>query len=376
LATLLQKVYKGWIRRQKFLRLRNAQIVFASSWRCHHARQRYLNIRNAAIVLCSYARGWKARKQLRELKHRQKCVWAVSVIYKYYAGYLVRREYRSKFRIVAGPKIVKFLLNALRYRFLMKLSKELPSMSPIDSSWPRSSVLYKSASEQLRVLYHKTRCRRYRNKCDPAKRKILNEKVKASELFKDKKANYVRSISHPFIGDYVNLQQNVKWKKTASDTRDQDLVFADIVMKVNRRNGKMVHHLCVLSKNAVLVLDQRTLAIKYRLPVAEIEKISLSPYNDQLVIFHIKKPQENGDILTKKGDFVLCSEHVIEIVVKTVLLIEMHTGRQAEVYIGTHMKTLMKTQMVDVSFKNGFPDVPPGTVKITRKANKMDVLQL
>ena len=113
-----------------------------------------------------------------------------------------------------------------RYRFLMKLSKELPSMSPIDSSWPRSSVLYKSASEQLRVLYHKTRasrsfpssginsiyfiisyssiphnrcfllfllqCRRYRNKCDPAKRKILNEKVKASELFKDKKANYVR----------------------------------------------------------------------------------------------------------------------------------------------------------------------------------------
>ena len=51
----------------------------------------------------------------------------------------------------------------------------------------------------------------------------------------------------------------------------------------------MVHHLCVLSKNAVLVLDQRTLAIKYRLPVAEIEKISLSPYNDQLVIFHIKK---------------------------------------------------------------------------------------
>lgn len=50
----------------------------------------------------------------------------------------------------------------------------------------------------------------------------------------------------------------------------------------------MVHHLFALSTNAVLVLDQRTLALKYRIPVSEVDQISLSPYNDSLVVFHVK----------------------------------------------------------------------------------------
>ena len=44
---------------------------------------------------------------LKELKYRKKCLWAVGVIHKYYLGWLVRREYRSKFRAIAGPKIIK-----------------------------------------------------------------------------------------------------------------------------------------------------------------------------------------------------------------------------------------------------------------------------
>ena len=51
----------------------------------------------------------------------------------------------------------------------------------------------------------------------------------------------------------------------------------------------MVPQLLVLSTNALLVLDQRTLVIKYRIPTSEVEAMSLSPYNDKLVIFHLKK---------------------------------------------------------------------------------------
>ena len=46
-------------------------------------------------------------------------------------------------------------------------------------------------------------------------------------------------MSHPFVGDYVKLRENSKWKKMSADTDDQHLVFADIVMKVNRRDGKV-----------------------------------------------------------------------------------------------------------------------------------------
>lgn len=377
LATLLQKVYRGWHQRQNFLRMRNAQIVISSRWRCHFARKNYLRICRAALVLCSYTRGWKARKLLAEMKHRKRCVWAAGVIRKYYIGWTVRKEYRRKFRAIAGPRIVKFMLNAHKRNFLIKLSRTLPSKSPIDNRWPQSSRLIHSASDLLRFQHHRWRCRLYRQALDQNRKRILTEKLMASDLFKDRKASYPKSVSHAFLGDYVKLQENSKWKKAATDTHDQHLLFADIVMKVNRRNGKMVHHLFALSTNAVLVLDQRTLQLKYRIPVSEVDQISLSPYNDSLVVFHVKRQRpENGDMLTKKGDFIMSNEHVIEIVAKTAMLIKNATGQTAKVHIGTQVKTVMKSKQVDISFKNGVPDVAPGIVKITRKANKIDILQV
>ncbi len=41
----------------------------------------------------------------------------------------------------------------------------------------------------------------------------------------------------------------------------------------------------------------------------------------------------------------------------------------------TSMKTEMNGTPVEVSFKVGIPDIPPGTVRITRKANKIEILQ-
>lgn len=43
-----------------------------------------------------------------------------------------------------------------------------------------------------------------------------------------------------------------------------------------------------LSTNAMLLLDQKTLQIKYRIPATEIYRLSLSPYHDNIAVFHIK----------------------------------------------------------------------------------------
>ena len=47
------------------------------------------------------------------------------------------------------------------------------------------------------------------------------------------------SVSHPFKGDYVKLRHNTKWQRIACESNDQHIVFADIVSKVNRKNGKV-----------------------------------------------------------------------------------------------------------------------------------------
>jgi myosin-1 len=51
----------------------------------------------------------------------------------------------------------------------------------------------------------------------------------------------------------------------------------------------MVGKLMVVSSQAILVLDNKSLALKYRVPLSLVTKISTSPYKDKLVVFHLQK---------------------------------------------------------------------------------------
>lgn len=50
---------------------------------------------------------------------------------------------------------------------------------------------------------------------------------------------YFCSVSHPFLGDYVRLRQNIQWKKMCLESNDQYVVFADIINKIARSSGKV-----------------------------------------------------------------------------------------------------------------------------------------
>lgn len=67
----------------------------------------------------------------------------------------------------------------------------------------------------------------------------MREKVTASLLFRGRKDSYPRTVPHPFCGDYVRLRSNTKWKKIATESGDQYLVFADIINKINRSSGEV-----------------------------------------------------------------------------------------------------------------------------------------
>lgn len=185
-------------------------------------------------------------------------------------------------------------------------------------------------------------------------------------------------MGHPFVGDYVRLRHNQQWKKICAETNDQYVVFADIINKIARSSGKVCSYgqfffysrhinfipisqfvpiLLVLSTSSLLLLDQRTLQIKYRVPASEIYRMSLSPYLDDIAVFHVKavtisylinifrifsihKPLHFSIILQselgrKKGDFVFQTAHVIEIVTKMFLVIQNATGKPPEIHIST-----------------------------------------
>jgi len=341
LATLIQKIWRGWKARQNWNKLRDSQ-----------------------IVICTYWKRWKDKSHITELKQRRKQEWAVVIIQKHYRRWQISR-------------------------WLQGLAHNLPSESPVCREWPRTPAILKETSFLLRKLYHKWRCERFRVRFDQTSRNRMREKVTASLIFKDRKSSYPRSISHPFLGDYVRLRQNPQWKKMCGNTNDQYVVFADIINKITRTSGKFVPILFVISTSSMLILDQRTMQIKYRVPASEIFKLSLSPYFDDIAVFHVRassptqemRSQANipgclsSEAVKRKGDFVFQTGHVIEIVTKLFLVVQNATGKPPAVNINTQFDANFGTHTVTFQFKTGGQtEVAPGHVKLVKRGNKMEVL--
>ncbi|XP_067617523.1 unconventional myosin-Ia isoform X2 [Eurosta solidaginis] len=328
-------------------RINELAILIQTKFRRFVARKRYLRMRQSQIIIASAWRTWRARKEYTVMKYKRQVHWAVDVIARYYRHWKIRQ-------------------------YLLTIPMRLPpnTLSPLSTDWPPAPKLLAETSRLLRAIYHRWKCYIYRSSFDQTSRNRMREKVTASIIFKDRKASYVRSVSHPFVGDYVRLRYNQQWKKMCVETNDQYVVFADMINKVTRSSGKLMPILLVLSTSSLLLLDHRTLQIKYRVPAAEIYRMSLSPYLDDFAVFHVKA----SEFGRKKGDFVFQTGHVIEIVTKMFLVIQNATGKPPEIHISTEFEANFGQQTIIFSFKySGMSELGYTHPKVIRKANRMEI---
>ncbi|CAG0890612.1 unnamed protein product [Cyprideis torosa] len=350
-------------------RIHDLACLIQRTWRMWHVRRAFLKMLVAQIRISSVWRGWRVRARLRAFHDKQTVEWAVRVIQRWY-------------------------FMAVKKRWLLNLSSNLPSTSPLSSDWPPCPRRLRDSSLLLRSLHHKWRCAKYRRQFDQTSRNRLREKVTASILFRGRKASYDRSVGHPFVGDYVHLRQNPQWKKLCAETNDQYVVFADIVNKVNRSSGRFVPVLMALSTSGMLILDQRTMLVKQRIPATEVYRLSLSPLFDDLCLVHIRAKSPTSDLSEqlsmhvvepgtcilgsegkRKGDFAFQTPHVIEVTTKLFLVIQNATGKAPEVHIDTQFDANFGSQTVTFAYKAGaITEVLPGQIKIARRGNRMDIL--
>ncbi|KAL9894764.1 myosin 95E isoform 1-T1 [Glossina fuscipes fuscipes] len=345
LAILIQKTFRMYRLRKLYLCKRNSQIVISSAWRTWRECRYGIPFTGRKHMWSLYR---VAREEYRSMKYKRQVQWAVDVISRNYHLWKIRQ-------------------------YLLTIPLRLPpnTLSPLSMDWPTAPKFLSETSRLLRAIYHRWKCFIYRNSFDQTSRNRMREKVTASIIFKDRKASYVRSVSHPFIGDYVRLRHNQQWKKMCVDTNDQYVVFADIINKITRSSGKIAPVLLVLSTSSLLLLDQRTLQIKYRVPAAEIYRMSLSPYLDDIAVFHVKA----SEFGRKKGDFVFETAHVIEIVTKMFLVVQNATGKPPEIHISTEFEANFGQQTVIFNFKyGGMSELAQGPPKVTRKANRMEII--
>ncbi|XP_026503534.1 unconventional myosin-Ib [Terrapene carolina triunguis] len=407
LATLIQKMYRGWKCRTHFLLMKRSQIVIASWCRRYAQQKKYQRIKSSAIVVQSYIRGWKARKLLRELKHQKRCkeaattiaaywhgtqarrelrrlkeearnkhaiavIWAywlgykarrelkrlkeearrkhaVAVIWAYWLGLKVRREYRKFFRANAGRKIYEFTLQKIMQKYFLEMKNKMPSLSPVDKNWPARPYLFlDSTHKELKRIFHLWRCKKYRDQFTDQQKLIYEEKLEASELFKDKKALYPASVGQPFHGAYLEISKNPKYKKL-KDAVEEKIIIAEVVNKINRANGKCASRIFLLTKNNVLLADQKSGHIKSEVPLGDVTKVSMSSQNDGFFAVHLKE----GSGAAGKGDFLFSSDHLIEMATKLYRTTLSQTRQKLNIEISDEFLVQFKQDKVCVKFIQG-----------------------
>ncbi|CAM9949155.1 unnamed protein product [Bubo scandiacus] len=341
LATLIQKIFRGWRCRTRYQLMRKSQIIISAWFRGHVQNNKYKRLKRSALTVQAYARGWQ-----------------------------VRRTYRRYFRSEASTRLANFIYRRLVQKFLLGLGRNLPPLSVMDRTWPPAPYKFLAdANQELRSIFYRWKCKRYREQLTPQRRALLRAKLCASELFKDKKTLYSKSLQEPFRGEYLGLTQNPKYQKLHAVAKDK-LVMADTVRKVNRASGKTVPRLLLLTTEHLVLADPKAAQPKTVLSLSDIHSVSVTRFSDGFLALHLKETSTGG----AKGDFLLISDHLIELITRLHQTLMDATAQALSLHITDQFSTRFQKGNVAVtvveSAKAG-SDVP---VCKKRGSHKMEVL--
>ncbi|XP_021060664.1 unconventional myosin-Ia [Mus pahari] len=311
LATLIQKVYRGWRCRTHYQQMRKSQILISAWFRGNKQKKHYGKIRSSVLLIQAFVRGWKARK-----------------------------NYRKYFRSGAALTLANFIYQSITQKFLLNLKKNLPSTKVLDNTWPAAPYrCFNTANQELQRLFYQWKCKKFRDQLSPKQVQTLREKLCASELFKGKKASYPQSVPIPFRGDYIGLQGNPKLQRLKGREEGPVLV-ADTVKKVNRGNGKTSARILLLTKGHVILTDAKKSQAQIVIGLEDVTGVSVTSLQDGLFSLHLSEMSSS----VSKGDILLVSDHVVELLTKMYQAVLDATQRQLSVTV---------TEKFSVRFKEG-----------------------
>uniref|UniRef100_A0A8C9BP40 Unconventional myosin-Ia n=1 Tax=Phocoena sinus TaxID=42100 RepID=A0A8C9BP40_PHOSS len=125
LATLIQKMYRGWRCRIHYQLMRKSQILISSWFRGNMQKKRYAKMKASALLIQAFVRGWKARK-----------------------------NYRKYFRSGAALTLSNFIYKSIARKFLLGLKNDLPT-NVLDKRWPAAPYKYfNTANHELQKLFY------------------------------------------------------------------------------------------------------------------------------------------------------------------------------------------------------------------------------
>ncbi|XP_038234668.1 unconventional myosin-Ia isoform X2 [Dermochelys coriacea] len=341
LASLIQATYRGWKCRTHYQQMRKSQIAISAWFRGQAQQKRYGQMKSSALLIQAYIRGWKTRK-----------------------------EYKKYFRSGASTTLANFIYRRLVQKFFLGLRTNLPPMVVTDRSWPTAPYKFlANTNEELKKIFYLWKCKKYQDQLTPQRKALLQDKLCASELFKGKKTLYAKSLQQSFQGEYLGLRKNPKYRALHT-VAEGKLVLADTVQKVNRANGKTVPRLFLLTKNHVILADPKAAQPKTVVSLSDIQRVSVTRFSDGFFVLHLNEISTVGT----KGDFLLVSDHLIELITKLHQTLLETTAKTLKLQVADEFSTQFSKGSIAIRIvetaKNN------GVVPVCKKkgSHKMEVL--
>ncbi|XP_056297946.1 unconventional myosin-Ic-like isoform X1 [Pseudoliparis swirei] len=263
-----------------------------AGWRGYGQKTRYQKLRTSAVVVQAWWRGILARRRAR--RRRQ----AADTIRRFIKGFIHRHEERC-------PEN-EFFLDYVRFSFLMKLKRNLPK-NVLDKSWSPPPAALTEASELLRSLCMQNMVWSYCKKISPEWKHQMEQKMIASELFRDKKDNYPQSVSKLFVSTRLNGEDLNP--KVLQALGSEKMKYGVPVTKYDRKGYKARPRQLLLTSGGAIIVEEGKL--KQRIDYASLKGISVSSLSDGLFVLHVLSEDNK-----QKGDVVLQSDHIIETLTK------------------------------------------------------------
>ncbi|XP_041054335.1 unconventional myosin-Ic-like [Carcharodon carcharias] len=188
----------------------------------------------------------------------------------------------------------------------MKLKRNLPK-NVLDKSWPVPPPALSEASELLRDLNMQNMVQTYCKRITPEWKQQLEQKVVASEVFKDKKDNYPQSVPKLFVNSRIATEEiNAKVLQLIESDK---IKYAVAVTKYDRNGYRPRARQLLITADSAFIVEEAKL--KQKIDYTNLNGISVSSLSDGLFVLHV--PCEDNK---QKGDVVLRSDHVIETLTK------------------------------------------------------------
>ncbi|KAJ0099469.1 hypothetical protein Patl1_20299 [Pistacia atlantica] len=130
-----------------------------------------------------------------------------------------------------------------------------------------------------------------------------NNVTESQEPFMGVKVRRKASLHREYKGDYIDVPSRPYLMKIMEKQGDTQVLFADNVLKFTG-NGKMKRRILLITNFAIYLVDPDTAALKRRIALAAVEKMSLSELSDNF--FAIIIPYEYDLLMasTRKSEIV------------------------------------------------------------------------